>query len=197
MNLHSYVSGVVAAVNPHQPLIVRVSTGNVENDEGIAVPTYATPGMFVGSITDDVLTVSAQTAGKLLLGQRIEGAGIAPNTFIVGYLSGSGGLGTYRVSPAQTVGETAIGAELIVQGQVQPVGWRDIQLMEGLNLQGTRNKIWFYGRFDGLVRVDNKGGDLVIDAFGNVYLVAMVAEQWGANEWCSVFATLQNEKVTP
>lgn len=188
------VSGHIGVVNPPRPLIVRVSTGNTENDEGVPVPSYATPGAFAGSIAGDTLTVTAQTAGKLLLGQRIDGAGVLPNTVIVGYLTGSGGLGTYRVSVTQTVGPIDFTAELVVSGQVQPVGWRDIQMMDGLNLQGTRNKIWFYGRFDGLIRVDNKGGDLVIDG-NDVYLVAMVAEQWGFNEWCSVFATLQNEKA--
>ena len=197
MNLHAIVSGQVAAVNPPRPLTVRVSIGNTENDQGIPVPAYATPGAFAGSIVGDTLTVTAQTAGKLLLGQRINGTGVLPNTVIVGYLSGSGSLGTYRVSVPQTVGPISFTAELVVPGQIQPVGWRDIQMMEGLNLQGSRNKIWFYGRFDGLIRVDNKGGDLVIDPKGNIYLVAMVAEQWGINEWCSVFVTLQNEKATP
>lgn len=196
MNLHAMVSGHVAVVNPPRPLNVRVSTGNTENAEGIPVPSYATPGAFVGSISGDVLTVLTQSAGTIQLGQQLVTSGIIAGTRVTEYLTGTGGPGTYRVTNDQELpGSNPFAAELIVPGQIQPVGWRDIQMMDGLNLQGTRNKIWFYGRFDGLIRVDNKGGDLVIDPEGKIYLVAMVAEQWGLNEWCSVYATLQNEKA--
>lgn len=48
-----------------------------------------------------------------------------------------------------------------VPGQVQALTFRDIQQLDGLNLQGTRRAIYVNGRVDGLVRVENKGGDLV------------------------------------
>lgn len=55
----------------------------------------------------------------------------------------------------------------VVQGQVQALTFRDIQQLDSLNLQGTRRAIYVNGRVDGLVRVENKGGDLVTvpDAF--------------------------------
>src|SRR3990167_5432160 len=48
-----------------------------------------------------------------------------------------------------------------VPGQVQALTFRDIQQIDSLNLQGTRRAIYVNGRVDGLVRVENKGGDLI------------------------------------
>lgn len=78
-----------------------------------------------------------------------------------------------------------------VMGDVQPVMFRDIQQMDGLNLQGTRRRIYLYGKIDGLVRVKNKGGDLITDPDGNVWLVAVVAEQWPT--WVVCLVTLQTD----
>ena len=36
--------------------------------------------------------------------------------------------------------------------QVQPITWRDIQQLDGLNLQGTRKVIYLSGNLQGLVR---------------------------------------------
>lgn len=83
-----------------------------------------------------------------------------------------------------------------LMGQVQPLEWRDLQMLDGLNLQGTRRKIYLFGDIEGIVRVDRKGGDLITDPKGNVWLVAQVLETW-ENQWCSLAATLQNESEGP
>lgn len=80
-----------------------------------------------------------------------------------------------------------------VLAQVQSLTFRDIQQIEGLNLQGTRVAIYLNGEVDGLVRVNKKGGDLITISTGphaGVYLTAIVLEQW--NDWVKVAATLQN-----
>jgi hypothetical protein len=42
-----------------------------------------------------------------------------------------------------------------------------------------------------------KGGDLLTDGNGDVWLVAMVLEQWQhSNGWCSVAVTLQNDEAS-
>lgn len=78
--------------------------------------------------------------------------------------------------------------------QVQPLTFRDIQQIDGLNLQGVRVAIYLFGQIDGLVRSKSKGGDLVSIASGahaGVYLVATVLEQWP--DWVKVAATLQDD----
>ena len=61
-----------------------------------------------GSITGAVLTVTTATYGHLVIGAEITGSGIAANTTITAYGTGSGGVGTYTVTPTQTVGSVAI-----------------------------------------------------------------------------------------
>jgi hypothetical protein len=84
-------------------------------------------------------------------------------------------------------------APVTVTAQVQALTFRDIMQVDGLNLQGTRRAIYLYGEVDGLVRVSQRGGDLITLADGpnvGVWLVAQVLEQWP--DWCKVAATLQN-----
>ena len=43
MNLHQIVSGVVAAVNPFQPVLVQISAGSTANLDGTQTPAYEPP----------------------------------------------------------------------------------------------------------------------------------------------------------
>ncbi|MDP2822678.1 MAG: LamG domain-containing protein [Sulfuritalea sp.] len=63
-----------------------------------------------GSIAGTTLTVTAVASGSLAVGRVISGAGISAGTTITALLTGTGGLGTYTVSAAQTVTSTAITA---------------------------------------------------------------------------------------
>jgi len=82
--------------------------------------------------------------------------------------------------------------------QVQALSFRDIQQIDGLNLNGSRKAIYVEGNIDGLVRPDKKGGDLIVFPDGTTWLVAMVLESWlnnrndGTTGWVKVAATLQN-----
>lgn len=75
--------------------------------------------------------------------------------------------------------------------QFQPLGTKDIQQVEGLNLGGTTAKLYLYGMADGIVRVERKGGDLVSLPDGSIWLVTGVFEQWP--DWVAVGIALQNE----
>lgn len=89
-------------------------------------------------------------------------------------------------------------AAVDVPAQVQPLSFRDLQQMDSLNISGTRKAFYLYGRVDGLVRDERKGGDLITMADGTVWLVALISEQWyeGATAaWCKALATLQNESA--
>ena len=79
----------------------------------------------------------------------------------------------------------------IKSGFVQALQYNDIVQLDALNIQGERRKIYINGQVDGLVRVENKGGDLITDQNGNVWLVALVTEYWPG--WCSVAVTLQDQ----
>ena len=63
----------------------------------------AVGAVVTGAIAGTTLTVASVTSGVLYLGQTIQGAGVAANTMITAFGSGSGGAGTYTVSTSQTV----------------------------------------------------------------------------------------------
>ncbi len=85
-------------------------------------------------------------------------------------------------------------APVAASAQIQPLTYRDLQQLDGINLQGTRYKFYLYGQVDGVVRAESKGGDLITVPPGNrhagVYLVAQVLEQFP--DWVSCACTLQN-----
>lgn len=196
MNLHGLVSPAVGVVNPPTTVEVRISSGpGPTAGDGSRAPTFESPGALTGSISGDTLDVSAVSQGRLAVGQTVAGTGVTAGTKIIAPLSGSGAEGTYQVFPAQEAASAAMTTVLNAAGQVQPVSWRDIQQMEGLNLQGTRWKIYLNGQVDGLVRVENKGGDLIIlpetSRHPGTWLVALVLEQWP--DWVVAAITLQDE----
>lgn len=195
MNLHTFVAGNIGAVNKFIPLNIRVSVGDTVDNTYKPSPSYATPGSITASIAGSVLTVSAISAGVLKKGQLLadSASALMPDTIITGQLTGNpGSVGTYSVNQAQTVAQETMTTSVVRPGQVQPITWRDLQQLEGLNLQGTRAKIYVYGQVEGLVRVTNRGGDLITFPDGSVWLVAQVLEGWHTAGWCSVAATLQN-----
>lgn len=84
-------------------------------------------------------------------------------------------------------------APVVCYGQVQSLTYKDIQQINGLNLQGTRRAIYLEGHWDGLVRNESKGGDLITDGRGDVWLVALVLESWP--DWTKVAVTLQIDNL--
>lgn len=110
---------------------------------------------------------------------------------------------TLKVSTGDTIADDGAptptyAADATIQVQVQALTYKDIQQIDGLNLNGTRRAIYAYGDIEGLVRATNKGGDLITIASGvhaGTWLVAMVLETWGDGlpaAWCKVAVTLQN-----
>ena len=82
--------------------------------------------------------------------------------------------------------------EVYCYAQIQPLQFRDIAQVMGLNLQGIRRAVYLTGEIDGLVRAENKGGDLVIFPNGLIWLVAIILEQWP--DWVKAAVTLQNNQ---
>jgi len=66
------------------------------------------PGTGTASITGNTMDVTALSGTPPQIGSVITGTGIASGTKVTGHGTGSGGTGTYIVSPSQTVGLTAI-----------------------------------------------------------------------------------------
>lgn len=85
------------------------------------------------------------------------------------------------------------GAPVTMQAQRQALQYNDIVQLDGLNIQGTRCKLYLNGNWEGIVRADQKGGDLITFPDGSVWLVALVAENWSdVDGWVSVICTKQD-----
>jgi hypothetical protein len=70
----------------------------------------APAAVFTGSITSNILTVTAISSGALAIGQMITGANIPDGVRIIATGSGSGGTGTYTVNTAQTIASESMSA---------------------------------------------------------------------------------------
>ena len=70
--------------------------------------------VFTGSITNNVLTVTAITSGAIALGMTLSGTGITSGTKIVAFATGAGGnvneVGTYIVNISQNIASTTLNA---------------------------------------------------------------------------------------
>lgn len=75
--------------------------------------------IFTGAIAAAVLTISAVNYGSIGVGSIIFGVGVAAGTKITALGTGTGGIGTYSVTPSQTVGSRPIAAG--AQAFLQPV----------------------------------------------------------------------------
>ena len=75
------------------------------NVNGAANQTAA----FTGSISGTTLDVTALSSGTIVIGQTISGSGVAADTTVTGFVSGTnGGTGTYTVSTSQTVSSESL-----------------------------------------------------------------------------------------
>lgn len=197
MNLNSIVAPYIGIVNPNILVQIQASIGpGPTTAAGRRPPLYATPGALTGSIADTVLTVSAVASGKVIPGITLADnpAVLLPGTMVTSQLSGTpGGAGTYAVSRSQTVPSESMTSTMALFAQVQPETFRDIQQMDGLNLQGIRKTIYVNGDLNGLIRYKMKGGDLVVLPDGSTWLVAMELEDFNISAgWAKCAITLQN-----
>lgn len=71
--------------------------------------SYPTSGTYTGSIATTTLTITAVLQGDpIAIGQWVNGSGVTAGTFITGYGTGTGGVGTYTVNVSQTAASTTI-----------------------------------------------------------------------------------------
>jgi hypothetical protein len=197
VNLHGIAGPIVGAVNPPTSVSVQISNGlSSIGPGGVPIPTYDTPGSITGSITGTTLTVTAIGSGAIVPGVDLADttSALLPGTSVTGQISGPpGGIGTYSVNQAQTVASEPMTTSLILSGDVQPITWRDVQQMEGVNLGGVRWKVYLSGEVDAIVRPEKRGGDLITISTGRhqgVWLVTQILEQFP--DWCCAAITLQN-----
>lgn len=136
--------------------------------------------------------------GGLNLHAIVRGSITAVNGDIAGlYLKSTG------ASPPQTGGKRVpvYATPVNVQLQIQPPSGEDLKHINYLNLQGVVRTIYLYSNPQGIVRVDARGGDLLLfpqflgDPVDN-WLVRHVYETWNVDNdgWTRLIATLQTDR---
>lgn len=63
----------------------------------------AADALFTGSIAGTVLTITSVNFGVIAVGSPVLGVGIAANTVVTGFGTGTGGVGTYAINTSQTI----------------------------------------------------------------------------------------------
>ncbi len=90
-------------------IIIADPTKGIFSWDGTTLVKISGTFGITASIAATTLTVTV-TAGVLAIGQGITGAGVAVNTIITGFITGTGGLGDYTINNTQTVGSEAMTA---------------------------------------------------------------------------------------
>jgi hypothetical protein len=86
-------------------------TYTVSNSQTVAttqINSVAAPAVVTGDITGTTLDVTSVASGTLQIGQTLEGANVTDGTIITAFGTGTGGTGTYTVSPSQTAASATI-----------------------------------------------------------------------------------------
>lgn len=133
-------------------------SGIINSTGGITPGNYytnSTTAFVTASISGTVMTVSAVSSGALVVGQTVFGTGVADNTTITSFGSGSGGVGTYNVNNSQTVASTSISAIGV---------YRDTPLTGGSGTGATGNIIVTSGRVSAVSLVEPGVGYAVGDS---------------------------------
>lgn len=73
-------------------------------------------------------------------------------------------------------------------GQLQALDGDDLKQLEGLNIQGTIKALYVTGTLAGVIRPNEKGGDIII-IDGQEWLTVKVIEGWA--NWTKVAIRLQ------
>lgn len=81
-----------------------------------------------------------------------------------------------------------------VSAQIQGVSGREVQLLMAMGIQGVLRSVHLYGNAQGVVRPDEKGGDLMVFAqvpgeIDQTWKVVKVMETWP--DWSRVIVCLQ------
>lgn len=102
--------GMKAYANYANGLVTFAATGAPATGASVtgSIAANAT-STFTASIAEQVMTVTAQAAGTIIVGMGISGSGITSGTRVTKQLTGTaGGVGTYLVSIIQTATSTTV-----------------------------------------------------------------------------------------
>ena len=87
----------------------------------------------------------------------------------------------------------AYAAPVYITGQLQSLTFGDLQQLQGIAIQGQKRALYLNGSWDGVVRPDGKGGDLITLPDGSLWLVVQVLEDWSLTSGWVKLAIVRQE----
>lgn len=105
---------------------------------------------------------------------------------------------SYQRSTGNTVGANGkpvpdYAQPFSVLAQVQPLSSSDLRMLDALNLQSNQRAMYVDMKAQGINRPEIKGGDLVTEPDGTIWLVTTELEAWSASAgWTKIAVTQQN-----
>ena len=108
---------------------------------------------------------------------------------------------TLFISTGNTVGadfkQVPTYDQVPIIAQVQPVTQDDLKQLDAMNIQGADKIIFLNGASFGVLRIKQRGGDLIVFAAntlpeGDTWLVKANLEQWSSSTWAKVAVVLQD-----
>jgi len=82
-------------------------------------------------------------------------------------------------------------SETPVSVQLQALGYKDLQQIDGLNIQGVVKAAYVNGNFNGVNRPKQQGGDMLVIG-ADTWLIVQPLEEWP--DWCKFVVNLQAPK---
>ena len=104
------VPGLKAYANNGNGTTTFAATGTAPTAASVTAAVAASTGSFTGTITDNVLAITAVGSGTVVVGGTLSGTGVTTGTMVASQVSGTtGGIGNYLVTiPGQAVTSTTI-----------------------------------------------------------------------------------------
>ena len=200
MNLNAIANACIVAVTPNFIGTLMASIGY----------GYPGDGAFTATIAGATMAITAVASGSVAVGSILTGGDVVQGSTIIALGTGTGGVGTYTVTPAQTVASgpiTSTGtgqrAPLYatttgLQMQVQAISSDDLKHVDGLNISEVNRVVYINGLVEGIDRPGVNGGDLLLIPTGltpgqsyDTWLVKGVPEGWDSPGWTKCYAVLQ------
>lgn len=108
------IDGTPYAGTVNLTAVVSLSQAAQKIAQDLAIPRQAEAASVTGSISGTTLTVTGVTSGSLAVGHLLNGTGLTlgtgliTGTYVTGFLTGTGGAGTYTVSVSQSMSSSAL-----------------------------------------------------------------------------------------
>lgn len=97
-----------------QTITTSYTIGATKNAMSTGPMTFGASFSGTGSIAGTTMTIASVSAGVLAIGSIIAGSGVTAGTTVTAYVTGTGGVGTYTVTPSQSVSSTTLTSDIVV-----------------------------------------------------------------------------------